>query len=143
MYKKNNSIFATKTLEEHGVTIAQLVMCPDTLMEACDKNLSQTTMDILALLINIYGEPIDVFNSRIKGKSRCRKEDTFNPEIGNELALCRAEKKYYAKRARQYSKYADMLTQAAKELTRLAEQCDGKMNKCERRINNILEKISE
>lgn len=119
LYNTKDRDYVIDVMPEHNVTVARMLCCKDIVEDAVHK-ISIPSLMILSMLTHIDGMT-DPAGLKIKAIAKCSGENEFDESIGTEIAVCRAERKYYRKRSSEYRRYAELLKRAAKDLSDLSE----------------------
>ena len=142
LYNTKNGDYLVDIKPEHNVTVAKMLNCTDIIDDAYHK-VSTTSLMLLGMIDKIQ-DGTDSYNPNIKAIARCSKEDTFDGDIGTEIAVSRAERKYYKKRSMEYRRYAELFEKAAKDMRNMSEinekKAEGQKRSAEYLIS-LLEKM--
>ena len=119
LYNTKNGNYVVDIKPEHNVTVVRMLDCRDIVEDACHK-INTSSLMLLGMLTNVH-EMVDPNNPEVKAIARCSKEDTFDGDIGTEIAVSRAERKYYKKRSMEYRRYAELFEKAAKDMRNMSD----------------------
>lgn len=122
---KGNLEYTVNSFPGKNITKVSVLKCP-TVQETCEKYCRKSVLPMIIYLCETEGE-IDGIYPGIEGKARCMDKDEFKPEIGQKIAICKTEMKYFQKMNRMYQRFIKKLQLTINELENLIARNDQKI----------------